>query len=161
MATLYAQNQFNTDGTQRAGARWVQGETITVTGQFNLSAALALNDVIQMVPIPQGAFIQGITLSSTDTDTNGSPAIIYDVGDGSDTDRFIDGSTIGQAGGVVTNNGTVVPTASSGVIATGLGYKYTVDDTIDVLVQVAPGTGATSGSILLTVTYYCGERPVA
>lgn len=161
MATLYAQNQFNTNGTQRAGARWVQGETLTITGQFNLSAALALNDVIQMVPIPIGAKIQGLTLSVTDLDSDGSPAITLSVGDGSSTARFVSASTIGQTGGNITNNSCITLTASSGVIATGLGYTYTADDTIDVLVAAGPATGATSGVVQLTVTYYCGERPVA
>jgi hypothetical protein len=114
----------------------------TIVAKYTVAAALVLNDVIQMVKIPAGAKIVDLTLSCTDLDTNGTPAIVLDVGDGSDTDRFIDGSTIGQAGGIarLDQHG-------------GHGYAYSAEDTIDVLVQVAPATGATSGTITLTVKY--------
>lgn len=152
MATLYS-----TTVTAGNPPRWSLGETKTVTGQYNLSAALAVNDVVQMVPVPKGALIQGITLGTTDLDTNNSPAVTLSIGDGNSTARFVSASTIGQTGGVISNNATVTPTASAGTVATGLGYKYTVDDTIDIFVAAGPGTGATTGSLILTVTYYCGE----
>jgi hypothetical protein len=114
-----------------------------VYATYTLTAALALNDVIQMVKIPKGATILNVVLTADDLDTNGSPAIVLDVGDGSDTDRFIDGSTIAQGGGIT--NGMNV--------RTGFLYEYTAEDTIDVLVQVGPGTGATSGDIKLAVEY--------
>lgn len=115
----------------------------SVSATYTLTAALALNDVIQMVKIPAGARILQVLLAADDLDTGGSPAIVLDVGDGGDTDRFIDGATIGQSGGVAALNSQV-----------GFDYTYTADDTIDVLVQVAPATGATSGvDVHLTVFY--------
>lgn len=113
-----------------------------VYATYTLTAALALNDKIEMVKIPKGATILDMTLTSSDVDSGGSPAIIFDVGDGDDTDRFIDGSTIGQAGGIQKPN-----------VNTGMNYTYTADDTIDVLVQAGPATGATSGTIKLNVIY--------
>jgi hypothetical protein len=133
--------------TSSAVASTVQAKTQTgvniVKGTYTLTAALALNDVIQMVKVPKGAILHSVVLASDDLDTGGSPAIVLDLGDGSDTDRLIDGSTIAQGGGIV-----VGPN-----VKTGAGYAYTADDTIDVLVQVAPATGATSGTITLTVAY--------
>ena len=117
-------------------------ELTEVHATYTVSTALALNDVIQMVKIPANATIIGLTLSCGDLDTDGSPAIVLDVGDGSDTDRFIDGSTIGQAGGVERINA-----------AAGHNYTYSAEDTIDVLVQVGPATGATAVDIDLTVLY--------
>lgn len=120
----------------------VGSQEVVVYATYALTAALALNDVIQMVPVPSGATITGVTIGATDLDTGGSPAIVLDVGDGSDTDRFIDGATVGQAGG-----------SSSTLAVAGFGYQYTSDDTVDVLVQVAPATGATSGTISIRVAY--------
>lgn len=115
---------------------------VTVTATHTLSAALALGDVIQMVKVPGGATILGVTLSCTDLDTGGSPAIVLGVGDGASTARFIASSTVGQAGGVATLN-------AHG----GHGYTYADDDTIDVLVATGPATGAASGTIRLTAIY--------
>jgi hypothetical protein len=109
---------------------------------YTVAAALVVNDVIQMVKIPAGATILDVVLSASDLDTGTSAAIVLDVGDDGDTDRFIDGSTAGQAGGVTHLNNRA-----------GHCYTYTADNTIDVLVQVAPATGATSGTIALGVCY--------
>lgn len=134
MATYQADN-FSTIPTKHG-----RHERFIVT-TYTLTAALALNDVIQMCQLPPNATVFFTQLSSTDLDTNGSPTIVLDVGDGDDTDRFIDGSTVGQTGGTQVNN-TVAP------------YRtYTAEDTIDVLVQAAPATGATSGTIKLVVGY--------
>lgn len=113
---------------------------MSMTRSYEISAALVLNDVIQMITVPNGMTVIDVILGTDDLDTDGSPAIVLDVGDGSDTDRFIDGATVGQAGGVASLNEV-----------DGMGYTYTAEDTIDVLVQVAPATGATTGTIKLTV----------
>lgn len=122
---------------------------VAVKGVYALAAALVVDDVIQMVKIPKGAMILDMVLSAEDLDSGGSPAIVLDVGDGGDTDRFIDGSTIGQAGGVIRLGSGVAAAVADGTN----GYVYTADDTIDVYVQVAPATGATTGNITLTVIY--------
>lgn len=125
-------------------ARANAGETC-VSASYTFTATPALNDVVQMVKIPAGAKILDIVLTSTDIDTNGSPTVVLDVGDGSDTDRFIDGSTIGRTGGVERLN------AHAGHL-----YEYTADDTIDVLIQAGPATGAV-GTFKLAVTYQMGS----
>jgi hypothetical protein len=99
------------------------------------------NDVIEMVPVYAGETVIGVILHSTDVDTNVSPAIVMDVGDGSDVDGYIDGATVGQTGG-----GTVMSAP-----AVGYGPKtYTADDTIDIRLDVAAATAAT-GTVTLTV----------
>ena len=116
-------------------------DTITVFAEHEISAALVVNDVIQMVKVPAGAVILDVKLASDDLDSAG-PAIVLDVGDGTVTDRFIDGATVAQGSGVTSLNEV-----------DGLLYEYTAEDTIDILVQVAPATGATSGTLRLAVTY--------
>ena len=105
---------------------------------YSLSAALVVNDTIAMCTLPANHKIVDCILASDDLDTDGSPAIVLDVGVvGGDTDAIIDGSTIGQAGGLDRMN------SSAGIrLATA-----TTDTTIGVLVQVAPATGATTGQI--------------
>ena len=119
------------------------GTPLVAFASYSVTAALALNDVIQMLKLPPRARVIGVALQTTDLDTGGSPAIVLDVGDTGDTDRLIDGATTGQSGGI---NTTIVA-------STGFGYQYTAETTISVLVQVAPATGATSGTINLAVTY--------
>lgn len=116
-------------------------QEIVVFASYTFAAAPAVNDVVEMVPVPAGATITGITVGATDLDTNGSPAIVLDVGDGSDVDRFIDGATVGQAGG-----------SSSAFAVNGFGYTYSANDTIDVLVATGPATGA-AGTVYMRVAY--------
>lgn len=105
--------------------------------KFTATTAIALNDVIQMVDVFAGETVHNVVIKTGDLDTG--TALVLDVGDGSDTDYYIDGSTIGQAGGTDTLDANVAP------------KTYTADDTIDVLAQVAPGGGGT-GDIEIWVT---------
>lgn len=101
----------------------------------------ALNDVIQMVKVPNGARIIDVILGADDLDTDASPAIVLSVGDGADTDRFIAASTVAQAGGIARMNSAV-----------GVDKVYTADDTIDILIATAAATKA-GGDVTLTVLY--------
>lgn len=121
-----------------------------VSGTYEITAALVVNDVIQMVRVPAGAYIVEATLQTDDLDTAG-PAIVLDVGDGTTTDRFIDGCLAAQ---VAANDVTCRINQMD-----GLYYNYSAEDTIDVLVATAPTTGATSGTISLVVTYSMQGRP--
>lgn len=106
---------------------------------YEISAALVVNDVIQMVPIFAGEEVVDLQLIVDDLDS--ATAIVLDVGDGDNPDRYIDGTTIGQTGGFAA--------MGSGITAAAQAIRgaYAADDTIDVKVAVAPGTGATSGTI--------------
>ena len=65
--------------------------------KFNVTAAPNAADVYQMVDIFAGETLHDIKIKSSDLDTG--TGLVLDVGDATDPDRFIDGSTIGQAGG--------------------------------------------------------------
>lgn len=105
----------------------------------------AAGDVIQMVKVAKGTKIIDVVLSCTDLDTAG-PTGSMDVGDGDDVDRFIDGTTIMQGGGIVRLGQGVAAAA----VDNAHGYVYTQDDTIDVLV-VAAATTKAAGVLTLTV----------
>lgn len=115
---------------------------VEVISEYALGAALALNDVLEMVKVPKGARIFDGWLNVPDLDTNGSPAIILSVGDGGSTARYLSASNIGQAGGF-----------ARFAVAAGFGYTYTANDTVDILVATGPATGATSGTLTLALRY--------
>ena len=103
----------------------------SVTGTYTVSANLAANDVIEMVKIPARATVQEVIVSASASVAATSTG---EVGDGSDTDRYVASGSIG--GGAATLGRLNA--------ATGHGYTYTSDDTIDIkfTVQTTPTTGA-------------------
>lgn len=139
MATFTATMASRGNSAYTAGPA---GQEYTAYSSYTMTAAPAANDVYEMLRVPARARITRVTLKSTDIDTGGSPSIVLDVGDSSDTDRLIDGATIGQAGG----------TTSSVVSSTGQFYQYTAETVISVLVQAGPATGA-AGTLELAVSY--------
>lgn len=103
--------------------------------------AFVINDVVQMVKVAKGMIVTGVCLAVPALDS--STGIVVAVGDGSDDDRFISGSTKGRS-------------STAGVeylnAAAGQNYAYTADDTIDFKVKTAAtGTAVTSGIIHLAV----------
>ena len=137
MATTYTADNAAAGKQARAGVGLQ-----SVSSKYTMTAALVINDVIKMCKVPAGAVIQDIILSTSDLDTASSPAVTLSVGDGSDTDRFLSASTIGQAGGIA----RLTPHL-------GHGYQYAAEDTIDILVAAAPTTSVTDGTLMLTVFY--------
>lgn len=119
-----------------------------VTSEYTVPATgdgTAAGDVIQMLKVAKGTKIIDVILTCTDLETGG-PTGSMDVGDGGDVDRFIDGTTIMQTGGIARLGSGV----AADVIDNAHGYVYTVDDTIDVLV-VAAATTKAAGVLTLSV----------
>lgn len=121
--------------------------------EYNLKAALAANEVIEMGALPANATLVDAILDTDDLDTHATaPTITLDVGllsgtAGEDDDARTCGnevfaaSTVAQAGGAVrvTKQLRVAQTAAD----RGIGVK----------VAAAPAAGATTGKIRLTVFY--------
>jgi hypothetical protein len=125
-------------------------QVVPVFADFDLSAALAQDDIIEMLPIPAGYVpVDGI-LAVDELDT-GVDAITLDVGilsalwlknSASSTigAQFLAASTVGQAGGAAR-------------FAVKAGFLLTPTDTdraIGIKVAAGPGTGATTGKVRLT-----------
>ena len=115
-------------------------------GEYTITAALALNDTIQLFDLPANARIVGGFVKSADFDTNGSPAIVLAVGDSGDDDRYFSGLTIGQAGGVSTT-----------LAATGVDYVTTAKTRVILKVTTGPATGATTGTVSVVLHYIVNE----
>lgn len=111
----------------------------SVTSTIAITVALVASDVVQLVQVPVGACIQELIVS-----VSGSlgSTLTAEFGDGSSTARFIASGTFGQG----------AASLSKLTAATGNGYVYTVDDTIDMKVNTA-AAGTTNATITTTVIY--------
>lgn len=109
-------------------------------GRYTLLAALVINDLIQLCKLPANHVPVDFVLDSDDLDSDGSPAIVIDVGikdsvgATSDIDALIDGSTVAQAGGV----------ARMDAIAARRIAPVNYDRIVEVKVITAPATGVAS-----------------
>lgn len=101
------------------------------------SPIFVANDVVEMVPIYADETVIAVSVLVTDLDTDSTPAITFDVGDGDNVDRYIDGSTVAQTGGLAKHT-------------LGCPFVYTVADTIDFKVITAPDVGVI-GTVTMTV----------
>lgn len=122
----------------------VVGGTATVRASFTITAALVVNDVIQLVKVPKGCFVLDVKVQCPDLDTGGSPVAAFTVGDGGDTDRYITATTAGAAATLTRMNALTALATTS---------PYTADDTVDLLISTAPQTSVTTGTIVADVTY--------
>lgn len=127
---------------------------VSVTGSFTIPATgdgTAAGDVIQMVKAPKGATIIEVIVAITDVETDAGVTHRFDVGDGGDVDRFIDGSSAGNTGGIARLGDGV----AAAVVDNAHGFTYTEDDTIDILI-VAASTAKAAGVVKLTAIYTTG-----
>ena len=137
MATFNATKGF---GSPLAISGIGEGQGAKVmTCSYAWTANLLINDLIQSPPLPKGAVITDVMITTT---SMGAAAVTLDVGYGGDPDYFIAASTIGVAGGVARASAS-----------TAHPLTLTVNDTIDVLVKVAPTTPVASGTVSITVYY--------
>jgi len=136
---------FKTDQvTNRVSFTPPGGGTVGVReAVFNFTAAVALNDLFQMIPVEIGERVIGGWLHM-ETDMDTATGITLDVGDSVLADRYLQASTIGQTGGVVAFG---VATAAA---AATYNYVYTAADAVTVKIKVAATSGApTTGTIRL------------
>lgn len=136
----YATQQATGRGPVR-GPGWSSQE-ITAYAEIT-PTTLGAGDTFDMIRVPNGAIITGVTLYADDLDSNVSPTLTLSVGDSSSSTRFISASTIGQAGGFTS-------TVASGTGA--MFFKYTSESNIRVTSTAASATYQ-SGKIKLKVTY--------
>jgi len=130
------------------------GKVFAVRGEYDLAAALILDDVIEMVKLPADCVPVDAILDTDDLDTNATPLITLDAGIMSGTPgdaniartvgtELFAASTVGQAGGVV---------RPSAVTAFRVA-PASADRSVGILVKAAPATGAATGKIGFTLLY--------
>lgn len=110
----------------------IGGAVSLVTGD------LALNKTTALFVAPAGFTVVHHVGTITDIDTNGSPAVVFTIGDATDADRFVTTSTAGQAGGSL-----------AAIATTGVNYRFTADTEIVFTATTAAATAAAG-----TLTYF-------
>lgn len=151
MATLYSIEL----GSGVAGARTypvsgvgMGGRTIhSARGEYTITAALALNDTIQLFDLPKSARVVGGFIKSDDLDSGGS-GLRLDIGEAGDTDRFLTGtaSTPGPVAGV-----------TNAIAFAGVDYVTTKKTRVFATVATGPTTGATTGTLVVVLHYFVEE----
>lgn len=134
MATLTSSACQTLNGFFINPPKVIENGVIARTALFTFTAAQSAGDVIQMVPVPKGAHINDVyTVWGL-----GGGALTVNVGDGNTTSRF--------NLSLSTNVATVQRSNA------GLGYSYSAEDTIDIVVGTATSASA-AGTVRLTVLY--------
>jgi hypothetical protein len=106
-----------------------------VTSTYTLDSSLSAGDVIQMIKVPVNATVTYVAINMP------LGIGVANVGDGIDTNRYIDLNFSANS------TQTVINTNYSP-------YTYSADDTIDVQISlVSTGGSATSGTISLTAFF--------
>ena len=127
----------------------------TIGGEYTLTATLASGDIIEMIKIPDGAWVKELVLTHTNLDPDGSSTLLkLNAGDGADRNRFAESHTANRAGSfrlasVDLNTATL----------TSIPYQYDLSDndpnhydTIDLQVIAFLTTGTAGGTIKLMAT---------
>lgn len=115
----------------------------TLGGSYSLiTTDLALNRTVGLMIVPKGFVLTSYSAIVTDMDTNGSPALVFTLGDAADPDRIATVATTAQAGGTLTS-----------LASTGLNYEFTADTEIIWTTTTAAATAA-AGTIGLRLVGY-------
>lgn len=133
-AAGYSSSEFKGSGRQTC--------VLDVTHEI-ATTELQLADKIIFGRVPAGAVYLDGYLATDDLDSNGSPALVLDVGDDDDADGLLDGATTGQAAAVTAFNGTYITNRT----------VTSASKAIAVTVQTAAAT-AVAGTVRLVLRYY-------
>lgn len=102
-----------------------RGASFLVFGSIALTTALAANDIVQLVTVPNGYKVLNVTLDVDPLDSNASPTLTGTVGDPTTAGKFVTVTAaqlktgIVQPNNVVGSTGVVYAPASSGGNAGG------------------------------------------
>lgn len=150
MATLYSVELGGSSSGRRYPVSGVGmgGRTIhSARGEYTITAALALNDTIQLFDLPPNSRVVGGFIKSDDLDSGGT-GLRLDVGDAADIDRYLVGGA-GTPGPVAAVTNTLA--------ITGYDYVNTAKTRVLATVSTAPTTGATTGTFVVVLHYFVEE----
>lgn len=122
----------------------------TVVGVFEISTALAADDVVEMVKLPAGATVVGGYLRATDIDT-GTETLDIDVGWAANGTELADPDGFGNLGVWTGDSNNDFELA--GVLYTTGPQYFTEETTIQLDVNAAANAGGT-GKIWIVVQFF-------
>src|SRR3989304_9872974 len=115
----------------------------SISGSYTMLAAFLDEDIVHLVKIPAGATILELILDVPPL--TGQADVTWDLGDGTDSGRFISGGPAGRSSAGAIVRTTVVGSSQ---------YKYTAENTIQFKIKTVPGaTAVTAATIKLTALY--------
>lgn len=120
-------------------AKYIENGMIARSVQYTFTAAQSAGDVVQMIPVPRGAVVHDIHMNYAGL---GGASITTTVGDGNSASRY--------NGSISSNVNTIVRATA------GLGYSYSTDDTLDIVVGTA--TSASVGTTVRMTAYYSMDQ---
>ena len=129
------------------------GVTLVREFLFTLTAALGAGDTIKLCPIPGATdlVLDQWFLDVPDLDSNATPLIALQLGDGTTADKFMAAGTVGQSAGKVNSRQNGV----AGVLP----LELIADAVLTVTVSTGPATGASTGSIRGFMEYHMVGAP--
>lgn len=131
----YTQPQVGNQGFSRT--KKVLGGPIAL-----LTTDLAINRTVALMVVPKGFVLTSYNCIVPDMDSNGSPTLVFTLGDAASSNRIATVATTGQAGGTL-----------STLAAAGLNYEFTADTEIIWTTTTAAAT-AVAGTIELRLEGY-------
>ena len=112
---------------------------VTDVAVYSVAASISTGDVLQMLKVPAGARVIDVHVHHVGTGGVGS----FIVGDGVDTDRYIDAGSTASAT-IHRMNRALDP------------YTYSVDDTIDIVYSLSTVQPSTGSVVLKAIVEYPG-----
>ncbi|MHB8727580.1 MAG: hypothetical protein ACYC9K_00920 [Sulfuricaulis sp.] len=151
MSTFYQTNTGKGVHPMPIGA---ESEELAVRVEFDLSAALVLNDIIEMLVLPADHVIRDWIVDSDDLDSNGAPTIAFNAGIMSGTPGTVD---LARTVGTEIMAADVLPQAGGVKRPTVVGAfrvaPASTDRSIGIKVSTGPATGAATGKVGITLMY--------
>ena len=151
-------NVNSVQATQRTAQGGSAANLNVAWGTYEIASALSATDTITFFEIPAGASVVGGYLYGDDIDT-GTETLQIDIGDASDTDRFINSGVItGDAvTGIKPETGIWLP--MFGTLKDGP-YTYTTATDIIGTIVAAANAGGT-GTVTLVLFYTFNDHRVS
>lgn len=134
-------------GTVVQEGRWLAGQEFTAVGKYTLVGAIVSGDTITWSNLLPSNDVQVLSVVryGQELDTNASPGGTEIIGDGTDTNGYLESKTSGDATGQFQAHGDGVLIGTSN--QAGRDVVLTSGGTI--------GTAASSGTVWVAVRYYC------
>lgn len=113
---------------------------VTVKREFllTLAAAIVINDLFKLGPLPPGVMLDDFFLDIPDLDS--ATGFVCALGDNTTAAKFVTGSVIGQAAGFIHKT-------STGMVPASLPAKYATLNDLVLKCTTAPTGSATTGVI--------------
>ena len=112
-----------------------------------MAAAPATTDTIRLFTMPKNSVLQGFEVQASQMDTNGVPALAFNIGDAGSATRLFAAVPVGRVVTPLVKNETDATATPAGV-----GYQFPAD-TMVVAVPSANAASGAAGTLTLSVFY--------